>query len=122
MSRFAKLFLRFVRAAVFALALQLGGVVHAAADALAAAGVIDDQHEQCPPDGSCDDCLLGCPNCHCGAALRTVVPDADVALEPAHGEPGLALRATEGSTFSLGPTLDSIYRPPRTPVRFRVIS
>ena len=122
MSRFNKLVLWFIRAALFALALQVGGVVHASADALAAAGVIDEEHEQCPPDGACDDCLLGCPNCHCAAGLRTVIPDAALALEPVDGGPSLALRATEGPNASLDPTLDSIYRPPRTPARFEAIS
>lgn len=120
--RFNKLVLWFIRAALFALALQVGGVVHASADALAAAGVIDGEHEQCPPDGACDDCLLGCPNCHCAAGLRTVIPEADWALEPVHGEPGRALRANEDAHAALGPTLDSIYRPPRQLARRPVLS
>jgi hypothetical protein len=111
-----------LRAALLALALHLGGVIHATADALVTAGVLAGEHEQCPADGACDDCLAGCPNCHCGSALRTVAPDAGWAVEPAHGEPGLALRPTEGSSAPLGPTLPSVYRPPRAFARVAVVS
>jgi hypothetical protein len=122
LSRFHKLVLWFVRASLLALALQVGGVVHASADALAAAGILDEEHEQCPPDGACDDCLLGCPNCHCGAGLRTVLAEVALTLEPAHREPDLTRGPTEGSNAPLGPTLDSVYRPPRTPVPHHALS
>ena len=111
-----------VRAALLVLALQLGGVIHGAADALATIGVLDAEHEACPPDGACDDCLAGCPNCHCAGALRTVVPDGALALSAPHGEPRRMLRATDGSSASLGPTLPSVYRPPRAVVRAVTIS
>ncbi|HEX6272301.1 MAG TPA: hypothetical protein VFZ53_04655 [Polyangiaceae bacterium] len=102
-----------VRAALAVLALQLGGVIHTASDALSAVGVLDVEHEECPVDGACDDCLAGCPNCHCAGALRTVVPEANVALEPRHPELDLALAGGAGANVPLGPTPPSVYRPPR---------
>jgi len=107
------LFVWVLRAVLLALALQVGGVIHGAADLLGAVGVLAGEHEQCPPDGACDDCLAGCPNCHCAAALRTVAPAGGWSLEPARREPGLTLCVNEGSSAPLGPTLDSVYRPPR---------
>ena len=102
-----------VRAALLLLALQLGGVIHTAADALGAVGVLAAEHEQCPADGACDDCLAGCPNCHCAGALRTVVPESGLVLELDHGGADVALRSTGGAPAPLGPTLPSLYRPPR---------
>jgi hypothetical protein len=114
-------FLWVLRALLIALALQLGGMIHGTADLLGAVGVLAGEHEQCPPDGACDDCLAGCPNCHCAAALRTVAPDASWSVEPAHGAPDLALCVRSGSSAPLGPTLDSVYRPPRADLRFDFI-
>ena len=111
-----------LRAVLLALALQLGGVIHGTADVLGAAGVLAGEHEQCPLDGACDDCLAGCPNCHCAAALRTVAPAGGWSLEPARREPGLTPCVKRGSSAPLGPSLDSVYRPPRSPVRVDVVA
>jgi hypothetical protein len=111
-----------VRAALVVLALQLGGVIHTASDGLSAAGVLDIEHEECPVDGACNDCLAGCPNCHCAGSLRTVVPQADVALEPRGPELGLSLGAGAGANVPLGPTPPSVYRPPRGLMRSVTIS
>jgi hypothetical protein len=110
-------FLWVLRAVLIALGLQLGGAIHGTADLLGAVGVLTGEHELCPPDGACDDCLTGCPNCHCAAALRTVAPSPSFALERAHGEPDLALCIQNGSSAPLRPILDSIYRPPRAGFR-----
>jgi hypothetical protein len=105
-----------LRAALFALALQLGGLIHGAADALVAVGVLCGEHEQCPPDGACDDCMAGCPNCHCAATLRTVAPRSDLSIEPAHDELYRTDLARDVSSVPLGPILPSVYRPPRSVV------
>jgi hypothetical protein len=102
-----------VRAALLVLALQLGGVIHTAADVLVAIGFIDGEHETCPADGACDDCLAGCPNCHCGGALRTVAPEGGVAFEALGAPTDAARHAIDGSRVPRGPTLPSLYRPPR---------
>jgi hypothetical protein len=109
----AAVFAWLVRAALLALALQLGGVVHGAADVLAAAGVLEGEHEECPADGACDDCLPGCPNCHCAGALRTVVPGGAPALEFVRDGAPVTVPATARSRAALGPTLPCVYRPPR---------
>jgi hypothetical protein len=103
-----------LRAALLALALQLGGVIHAAADVLVTAGVLEGEHEECPADGSCGDCLAGCPNCHCAGALRTVVPAGALALEFVRDGSRATVHATARSRAALGPTLPSVYRPPRS--------
>lgn len=111
-----------VRVALVALALQLGGVIHGAADVLTAVGVIAAEHEECPTDGGCSDCLPGCPNCHCAGALRTVIPEGGLSLELLVADGRRTLRVSDGSAVPLGPTLPSVYRPPRTFVRNVVIS
>jgi hypothetical protein len=85
-------------------------------------GVLEGEHEACPADGACDDCLAGCPNCHCGAALRTVAPGAGWSLAPAHAEPGLASFANDPSSAPLGPILPCVYRPPRGLTRVSQVS
>ncbi|HEX6764521.1 MAG TPA: hypothetical protein VF103_03565 [Polyangiaceae bacterium] len=115
--RLVRVFGCLLRAAALVFVLQLGGVIHAAADALATAGFLAADHEQCPADGACDDCLAGCPNCHCSAALRTVAPDPSLIVEPAHGEPKASPCSVESSSAPLGPILPSLYRPPRSFVR-----
>jgi len=109
------------RAVLVALACQLGGVIHGAADALVAVGVLAGEHEECPPDGACDDCMAGCPNCHCGAALRTVAPERGFALELDLDAGSLVLAVSGASSVPLGPILPSVYRPPRSVV-FAVVS
>jgi hypothetical protein len=111
-----------LRAALVALALQLGGMIHGAADALVAVGVLCGEHEQCPPDGACDDCMAGCPNCHCAATLRTVAPRSEVRIEPAHDEIYRTDLARDASSVPLGPILPSVYRPPRSVVFAAVVS
>lgn len=102
-----------VRAALLVLALQLGGVIHSASDVLATMGVLHAEHEECPADGACDDCLAGCPNCHCAGALRTVAPGPAVGLELAREDSATTRHAASGSSAPLGPTLPPVYRPPR---------
>jgi hypothetical protein len=104
-----------LRAALVALAFQLGGMIHGAADVLVAVGVLCGEHEQCPPDGACDDCLAGCPNCHCAATLRTVAPRSDLGLELAHAARHRAPRVRDAWSAPRGPILPSVYRPPRSP-------
>ena len=111
-----------LRVALVVLTLQVGGVIHGAADVLAAAGMVDEEHEQCPPDGPCDDCPAGCPSCHCGAALRTVAPEGGFALEPVHDAASLVLGVSSASRVPLGPILPSVYRPPRSVVFAAVVA
>lgn len=113
----AAVFAWLVRAALLALALQLGGVIHATADALGMIGVLDGEHEACPADGACDDCLAGCPNCHCGGALRTVAPEGGAMFDPLRLSLDIALIGVDAWRMPRGPTLPSLYRPPRALAR-----
>jgi hypothetical protein len=111
-----------LRVVLVLLTLQVGGVIHGAADVLAAAGMLDEEHEQCPPGDPCDDCPAGCPSCHCGAALRTVAPERGFALAPVDDVASLMLGVSSASSGPLGPILPSVYRPPRSVVFAVVVS
>jgi hypothetical protein len=101
-----------VRALTVLLALQFCGAIHDVSDAVASfVSVADVQHEECPPDGPCDDCPPGCPNCHC-AALGTLIPALRVDVAPALLEESLpaCLDQTQAVT---GPDRPALFRPPR---------
>ncbi|MFZ5894663.1 MAG: hypothetical protein ACOY0T_26610 [Myxococcota bacterium] len=108
------LLLALFRALAVLLALQLGGIPHGTVDVLSAVMGVEEEHEQCPDDGSCNDCPAGCPNCHCSNSLRVAVPQApasplvvSVSLPP-------PAWATADEDCRSGPELPSLYRPPRT--------
>src|SRR6478735_11061993 len=66
-----------VRVLTMLLSLQFCGAIHDFSDALRSLATADQlDHEQCPPDGPCDDCPPGCPNCHCANAPTAVIPEA----------------------------------------------
>jgi hypothetical protein len=98
--------------------LQFSGFIHGAADvaeAVLAEAVLAEhavEHEQCPADGPCDDCPPGCPNCHCSAAVASVVPAAAASLATVLGAEMLppCLYATQAPA---GPELPTLFRPPR---------
>lgn len=103
-----------LRALAVVLGLQLGGIGHAAADLIESiAASSTAEHEQCPPDGACDDCPPGCPSCHCSnrvpsvAAKGTLLPSA---VEP---PPIDAWRPFANADAPPGPEPASLYRPPR---------
>jgi hypothetical protein len=63
------------------LGIQLSGVGHAMADAVAAMAEHAAEHgDPCPPNGPCDDCPVGCPNCHCPNAFRSGLPLSEAEL------------------------------------------
>ncbi|HYQ15601.1 MAG TPA: hypothetical protein VEQ58_07585 [Polyangiaceae bacterium] len=105
-------FLALFRAFTVLLALQFSGVIHDATDVVqAVARVAHREHEQCPPDGPCEDCPPGCPNCHCAsvggavaavgfASLLAPLSDSLPAARPAAQAP-------------LGPEPSLLFRPPQ---------
>lgn len=102
-----------VRALTVLLALQFCGAIHDFSDAVASVVAADDaqQHEECPPDGPCDDCPPGCPNCHC-AALGTLIPGSRVEVTPALLEAALPA-CLERTQVVTGPDRPALFRPPR---------
>ncbi len=95
------------------LALQLGGVSHAAVDLISAVCELREQHEVCPEDGRCSDCPDGCPNCHCANGIRLLVPDASPNLWL---DPRALLMATwtvSEDQWHPSPELAPLDRPPR---------
>src|SRR5262245_34921093 len=81
------LLLAMLRVLTVLFAMQLGGVIHGSADLLdATLASAEGEHEHCPPDGPCDDCPPGCPNCHCAAAHGSVAPEPALTSVP---EPAL---------------------------------
>lgn len=63
-----------LRVLALVLGMQLSGTGHLAADALSLAlpGVAEHEDESCPPDGPCNDCPAGCPQCHCPNAFGSI--------------------------------------------------
>ena len=104
------------RLLVVALSLQLSGSPHAAVD-LAVAIVGESGHEeQCPPEGPCDDCPPGCPNCHCSNTLRALEPSSGlVALEAAVRL--ISAAPERPARPRLRPELPLPFRPPRAQSR-----
>jgi len=103
-----------LRVLALLLGVQLGGIGHAAADALHETGIIAaEEHEECPLDRACDDCPPGCPQCHCSNRVPSVAPLAAFvfvrALPGADLPPVLA-----ESSAPPRPELPSLYRPPRS--------
>jgi len=96
------------------LGVQLGGVGHAAADALHETGIIAvEEHEECPLDRACDDCPPGCPQCHCSNRVPSVAPLASFVVASAFPSADVPFALTE-SAAPARPELPSLYRPPRT--------
>ncbi len=104
-----------VRSLVLVLAMQFSGVVHDLSDFVEAVAATPDQaaeHEQCPADGQCNDCPPGCPNCHCPAAIGSLVPAPLGAV--ARQTLALSLPASLYDTQAPpGPELPGLFRPPR---------
>jgi hypothetical protein len=101
-----------VRVLTILLSLQFCGAIHDFSDAVRSLVTADQvQHETCPPDGPCDDCPPGCPNCHC-AAIRSIVPDTRLDVAPDLLEASLpaCLYATQAVA---GPDRPCLFRPPR---------
>jgi hypothetical protein len=96
------------------LGVQLGGIGHAAADALHETGIIVvEEHEECPLDRACDDCPPGCPQCHCSNRVPSVAPLDAFVLVSALPRADVTFAPTE-SRSPPRPELPSLYRPPRT--------
>jgi len=102
-----------LRVLAVVLGFEFAGVGHAAADFVGSIAASAEEHEQCPPDGACDDCPPGCPSCHCANRISSVAvrraqlpPSAEA---PSHDA---WLQLTERGA-SAGPALPSVYRPPR---------
>jgi hypothetical protein len=103
-----------VRVLALVLGLQISGTGHLAADALSLAvpSIASHEEERCPPDGACNDCPAGCPQCHCPNAIGSIVPRADVleALVFAVSKsPALRIEAQAPPS----PVLPLPFRPPR---------
>ncbi len=102
-----------LRVAMVLFALQFSGVIHDASD-VAVAGVGGEaDHERCPLDGPCDECPIGCPNCHCPAPVRPPPPPVQVVTTLGDR---LALASLYETQAPDGPDLPSIFRPPRGPL------
>ena len=101
-----------VRVLTVLLSLQFCGVIHDFSDAVRSIVTAEElQHEKCPPDGPCEDCPPGCPNCHC-AAVRSIVPNIRLDVTPDLLEASLptCLYATQAVA---GPDRPCLFRPPR---------
>lgn len=104
----------FLRVLALLLGVQLGGIGHAAADALHETGVIQvEEHEECPLDRACDDCPPGCPQCHCSNRVPSVAPLPSVIVASAFPSADVTFVLTENAAPPR-PVLPSLYRPPRT--------
>jgi hypothetical protein len=96
------------------LGVQLGGIGHAAADALHETGIIlVEEHEECPLDRACDDCPPGCPQCHCSNRVPSVAPLGTFVLASALPRADVTFAPTESGSPPR-PELPSLYRPPRS--------
>lgn len=76
-----------LRVLALVLAVQLGGVAEPLMDTVCALTCDTPCHhdDESPLDRPCDDCPPGCPSCHCGNALTSIVPQltaAEVAALP----------------------------------------
>lgn len=102
----------FARVLAVVLGLQVSGAGHAAADLVASSHAAGEQ-EHCPPDGPCDDCPSGCPNCHCPNFMRSVAAPASDAFA-ARVLPALVSERLLYDARAPGdPALPSLFRPPR---------
>jgi hypothetical protein len=101
-----------LRALVLALGLQISGVSHAVEDALSLVVAEQVEHEQCPADGPCDDCLQGCPQCHCSNALRSMTPPAGPPAVWKLEATKLGARRTRARSPQ-SPDLPGLFRPPQ---------
>jgi hypothetical protein len=103
-----------LRLATLIFSLQFSGLIHGVSDIACSLMGVASEHEQCPVDRPCDECPLGCPNCHCPAPVRlggwtpSVVVSTDSA---ARAQPLQGLYETQAPP---GPDLPSIFRPPRS--------
>jgi hypothetical protein len=102
-----------LRALLVVLGLQISGAAHAVVDAVAVLTDHAVEHDEpCPPSGPCDECPVGCPDCHCPNAFRSGLPQSVATLlEPSHSEPLLAW-FEQRAPVSPDPSLP--FRPPRT--------
>jgi hypothetical protein len=105
-----------LRVLTVAIGIQLSGAGHAVADALTALSAHVGEHEDpCPPNGPCDDCPVGCPNCHCPNAFRSGLPLSEARLtEPFL--PALLVSWFEAPAPK-NPDPSLPFRPPRTDLR-----
>jgi hypothetical protein len=112
MRRAAVTLLTLLRVLSLVLGVQLSGVAHFAAEVVEAAVAEQAHHETCPPDGPCDDCPPGCPQCHCSNGLRSVPPDAASPVASVLETPGNGLSAPTREKPPT-PDLPLPFRPPR---------
>lgn len=109
-----RLALAVLRVLALVLALQVTGMLHAATDVASVVFQLEQhEHEQCPNDGSCNDCLAGCPNCHCANAMRLLVPEASASFSLPPRVATTACWASIADAQHPRPELPSVYRPPR---------
>lgn len=99
------------RVATVLFALQFSGLIHDVSDLIVAVTSGESEHERCPVDGPCDECPIGCPNCHCPASVR-LAPAAPLRIATLVGE-RVALASLYDTQAPDGPDLPSIFRPPR---------
>jgi len=97
--------------------LEVGGLVHAVMDVVTAVANIQHDEERCPPNGPCDDCPAGCPNCHCPNALGAVLPASAPAALVDLTAAVAARPLLDRGRAPEGPDLPSLYRPPRSTAR-----
>jgi hypothetical protein len=97
------------------LGLELAGVGHAVVDLVeCVAAEAGEAHEQCPPDGACDDCPPGCPSCHCANRVTSVAPNRAPLPSVVETPPADAWLRFAERGVSPGPEPSSVYRPPRS--------
>jgi len=102
-----------LRVFVVLFSLQLAGTHDGLIDLVhAVAGFADGHRDECPLEGPCDDCLPGCPSCHCSNALTSVVPQVGAPVLLAFADAPSPAPASAGRA-PLGPDCPSLFRPPR---------
>lgn len=110
--RLVRILLVAVRMIVAVTAVQITGIPHVVADAVAVVQA-DDRHEDCPNEDDGRECPPGCPNCHCThpmSALPFVAPP--MVLDPLI--PIEVAIAPYEALAPPGPEPAGLYRPPRS--------
>lgn len=112
--RLVRILLVAVRMIVAVTAVQITGIPHVVADAVAAVQG-DDRHEECPNDEDGRECPPGCPSCHCAHPMNAL-PAVPPPMELDFLIPIEVAIAPYEAQAPPGPDLASLYRPPRCAV------